>query len=61
MFLSLNKKKLKELSSNKLSHSQTIYIAGATGTDDPSLPSKTTGFKCVVEGLPGKFSKKVES
>ena len=59
MLLSLNKKKLKELSNKELSHSQTFAVAGATKTDDPSIPSNT-GFKCFVNVLPGKASPKVK-
>tara|TARA_Y100001956_G_C4115718_1_gene184779 strand:- start:170 stop:370 length:201 start_codon:yes stop_codon:yes gene_type:complete len=57
MFLAINKKKLKELSNTKLTFSETAAINGGRTTDtghDTLVPSRTTGFKCVVDQIPGK-------
>ncbi|TLX45113.1 hypothetical protein C1E24_20695 [Pseudoalteromonas phenolica] len=57
MFLAINKKKLKELSNTKLTFSETAVISGGQTRDtgqNTLVPSKTTGFKCVVDQLPGK-------
>jgi len=49
MFLTLNKKKLKELSQSKISNSFTRQINGGGGTTI-ERPSKTSHARCVVEG-----------
>lgn len=56
MFLAINKKKLKELSNSKLTFSQTAAINGgelAKSNQETLRPSKTSGFRCVAEPLPG--------
>lgn len=47
MFLTLNKKKLKELSNSKLINSQTHQIKG--GADTTERPSKTSYARCAVD------------
>lgn len=47
MFLTLNKKKLKELSQRKIPSSFTRQVNG--GGDTSEMPSKTTNTRCVVE------------
>ncbi|WP_171043908.1 hypothetical protein [Pseudoalteromonas phenolica] len=49
MFLNLNKKKLKELSSSELVKSFTDKINGGNGTPTDT-PSRTSNARCVVEG-----------
>lgn len=49
MFLTLNKKKLKELSNSKLINSDTRKIQG--GADTTDCPSKTSYARCEVERL----------
>ena len=63
MFLAINKKKLKELSNTKLTFSETAFINGGQTTDtgnDTQVPSNTTGFKCVIELVPGKASPEIK-
>lgn len=51
MFLSINKKKLKELSNSQITLSATFQVKGAGNTDDTntSRPSKTvTLARCAV-------------
>ncbi|WP_404396533.1 hypothetical protein [Pseudoalteromonas phenolica] len=47
MFLTLNKKKLKELSNSKVISSDTRLVRG--GGDTTERPSKTSYARCVVE------------
>ena len=47
MFLTLNKKKLKELSNSRIHNSVTFAVKGAG--DTTLLPSKTSITRCVVE------------
>ena len=47
MFLTLNKKKLKELSQRKIPNSFTRQING--GGDTTEQPSKTSNARCLVE------------
>ena len=47
MFLTLNKKKLKELSNTKVISSDTRQVKG--GGDTTERPSKTSITRCVVE------------
>jgi hypothetical protein len=47
MFLTLNKKKLKELSQRKIPNSFTRQVNG--GGDTSEMPSKTSNARCLIE------------